>query len=76
MAEKIYMIPVNDAFDTGSECPVCSMYQKLEDDAVDFMMGSAYMVDEPFHVLTDPVVPIWWTTSGSRRTKWASASRT
>ena len=40
MAEKIYMIPVNDAFDSGSECPVCSMYQKLEDDAVDFMIGS------------------------------------
>ena len=48
MAEKIYMIPVNDAFDSDSECPVCSMYQKLEDDAVDFMIGSgsSYMVDD------------------------------
>ena len=54
MAEKIYMIPVNDAFDTGSECPVCSMYQKLEDDAVDFMMGSAYMVDD-IRIATDEV---------------------
>lgn len=56
MAEKIYMIPVNDAFDAQSECPVCSMYRKLEDDAVDFMIGSgaSYMVDD-IRLATDEI---------------------
>ena len=56
MAEKIYMIPVNDAFDAQSECPVCSMYQKLEDDAIDFMIGSgaSYMVDD-IRLATDEI---------------------
>ena len=46
MAEKIYTIPVNDAFDSGAECPVCAMYKKLEDDALSFMMGPSYMEDD------------------------------
>ena len=29
MAEKLYTIPVNDAFDADCECPVCEMYMKL-----------------------------------------------
>ena len=46
MAEKIYMIPVNDAFDKDSECPVCVMYNALENDAIDFVMGPSYMEDD------------------------------
>jgi len=46
VAEKLYTIPVNDAFDEHSECPICSMYQKLEDDAISFMMGPSYMEDD------------------------------
>lgn len=46
MAEKLYTIPVNDAFDKGSECPVCTMYKKLEDDSIEFMMGPSYMEDD------------------------------
>ena len=46
MAEKIYTIPVNEAFDKHSECPVCTMYQKLEDDAVSFVMGPSYMEED------------------------------
>lgn len=30
MKEKIYTIPVNDAFDKDCECPLCAMYQELE----------------------------------------------
>ena len=33
MKEKIYTIPVNDAFSSDCECPICSMYKALEDDA-------------------------------------------
>ena len=46
MAEKLYTIPVNDAFDEHSECPICSMIFKLEADAVAFMMGPSYMEDD------------------------------
>ncbi len=46
MAEKLYTIPVNEAFDMDCECPVCQMYNKLQDDAVDFVMGDSYMEDD------------------------------
>lgn len=46
MAEKLYTIPVNDAFHKNSECPLCSMYQRLESDAVEFMVGPSYMEDD------------------------------
>ena len=38
MKEKIYTIPVNDAFSSDCECPICSMYKALEDDAVSYTM--------------------------------------
>ncbi|NDL66224.1 DUF6062 family protein [Anaerotalea alkaliphila] len=44
--EKIYTIPVNDAFHSKEGCPLCSMENKLEKDALDFITGSAYMVDD------------------------------
>lgn len=46
MAEKIYTIPVNEAFDKHSECPVCTMYQRLEDDSVEYVLGSSYMDED------------------------------
>lgn len=46
MKEKIYTIPVNDAFDSQCECPICVMYQTLEDNAVDYTMGPSYMEDD------------------------------
>lgn len=41
--EKIYSIPVNEAFEADCECPVCVMYDRLESDAVDYSMGPSYM---------------------------------
>ena len=46
MAEKLYTIPVNEAFDSGAECPVCAMFTKLENDSIDFMMGPSYREDD------------------------------
>jgi len=46
MKEKLYTIPVNEAFDTDCECPVCIMYKSLEDNAVDFTMSPSYMEDD------------------------------
>jgi len=52
MAEKIYAIPVNDAFDRDCECPVCLMYNDLESDAIGFTLGPSYM-DDRFRLQTD-----------------------
>lgn len=52
MAEKIYAIPVNDAFDKDCECPVCIMYRDLESDAIGFTLGPSYM-DDRFRLQTD-----------------------
>lgn len=52
MAEKIYAIPVNDAFDKDCECPVCLMYRDLQEDAVSFTLGPSYM-DDRFRLQTD-----------------------
>lgn len=46
MKETLYSIPVNDAFASDCECPVCQMFKKLEDDAVDYTMGPSYMEDD------------------------------
>ena len=46
MAEKIYTIPVNDAFNSDCECPLCRLYTDLERDSIDFTMGPSYMEDD------------------------------
>ena len=46
MAEQIYTIPVNDAFDSGCECPVCAMNRELENNAIEYTMGPSYMEDD------------------------------
>lgn len=47
MKEKIYTIPVNEAYDTECECPLCFLQNKLERDAVSFALGDAMM--QPDH---------------------------
>lgn len=46
MKETLYTIPVNDAFNTDCECPVCSMYRDIEKDVIEFTMGPSYMEDD------------------------------
>ncbi len=46
MKEKLHTIPVNEAFDTDCECPLCIMYKSLEEKAIDFTMGPSYMEDD------------------------------
>lgn len=43
MVEKIYTIPVNEAFDSYSGCPHCAIYKKLEDNELDIILGAAMM---------------------------------
>lgn len=46
MKEKLYTIPVNEAFHADSECPLCLMKKVLEDNAIEFTMGPSYMEDD------------------------------
>lgn len=46
MKEQLYTIPVNDAFRSDCECPVCALHQELEQNAIDYTMGPSYMEDD------------------------------
>lgn len=43
MKEKIYTIPVNEAFDEAEACPLCTMIQKLEAARVKYILSPAMM---------------------------------
>jgi len=43
MKERIYTIPINEAFDQDSECPLCICERKLENDALEYTLGPAMM---------------------------------
>lgn len=43
MEEKIYTIPVNEAFEQTDGCPFCRLYKKLEDDELDLILGASMM---------------------------------
>lgn len=43
MKERIYTIPINEAFDQDSECPVCICERKLENDAIEYTLGPSMM---------------------------------
>lgn len=41
--EKIYTIPVNEAFEQNESCPFCLLYKKLEDNELDLILGASMM---------------------------------
>jgi hypothetical protein len=43
MKEKIYTIPVTDAFRTDCECPLCILEKKLEDSYIEYSLGASLM---------------------------------
>lgn len=43
MAEQIYTIPINEAFDEYCGCPLCRLHAKLEKNSLDYIMGAAMM---------------------------------
>ena len=43
MKEKIYTIPVTEAFEQDCECPMCLMEEKLEKEAVEYTLGPSMM---------------------------------
>ena len=40
MKEKLYTIPLNDAVNANDECPLCFCKKSIEDDQLDFVLGS------------------------------------
>lgn len=40
MKEKLYTIPLNDAVNAKDECPFCYIERKVEQDLMDFVLGS------------------------------------
>ncbi len=46
MAEQLFTIPVNEAFEGDSECPFCEMHKQLENNAIEFTLGPSYMEDD------------------------------
>lgn len=43
MKEKIYTIPINEAYETDCECPLCKLEAQLESDGIDYALGAAMM---------------------------------
>lgn len=43
MKEKLYTIPLSEAFEENSECPFCSLYNQLEKRAIEYTLGPSYM---------------------------------
>ena len=40
MKETLYTIPLTDAFHAGDECPFCFIERNVEQDLLDFVLGS------------------------------------
>ncbi len=43
MKEKIYTIPINEAFEADCECAFCHLEEKLERESVEYTLGAAMM---------------------------------
>ena len=43
MPEKIFTIPINEAFDVKDGCPLCRMREKLEEQTLESALGAAMM---------------------------------
>lgn len=52
MKERIYTIPVNEAFDENDGCPFCTLFHKLEADELTIILGAA-MMDPSIRVETN-----------------------
>lgn len=52
MKTSIYTIPMLEAFEAHDECPFCFIERKLEQEAIEFVMGPSYM-EEDIHDDTD-----------------------
>lgn len=52
MAEQLYTIPINEAFDEYDGCPLCRLRAKLEKQSLSYIMGAA-MMEPDIRVVTN-----------------------
>lgn len=52
MKEKIYTIPINDAFDLNCECAVCEFIKKEEESRIEYTLGAS-MMEPDFRIETN-----------------------
>lgn len=62
MAEQLYTIPVNEAFEADCECPMCKLIHDLEKNAVEYTLGPSYMEDDQ-RAVTDK---LWFCRSHAK----------
>lgn len=43
MLEKLYTIPINEAFEARDGCPFCALYKKLEENELSAILGASMM---------------------------------
>lgn len=43
MSEKLYTIPVNEAFEAEDGCPFCTLFRKLEQNELELILGASMM---------------------------------
>ena len=46
MKEKLYTIPLSEAFEKETECPFCALFDLLENNAISYTLGPSYMEPE------------------------------
>lgn len=46
MKERIYTVPLNEAFDANTECAFCELHKKLNEDALKYTLGASYMEED------------------------------
>ena len=52
MKEQIYTIPVSEAYESDSECPLCTLEKKLENEALEYALGAA-MMEPDYRILSN-----------------------
>ena len=46
MKEKIYTIPLTEAFEKDCECAFCEIERKLDKEILDYVLGPSYMEED------------------------------
>lgn len=52
MAEQLYTIPINEAFDKYDGCPLCRLRRRLETQSLNYIMGAA-MMEPDIRIITN-----------------------
>lgn len=52
MKETIYTIPINEAFDTNCQCPLCLIEERLQNEQIEYTLGPA-MMEPDFRIISN-----------------------